>query len=99
MARKKAHNGRITGHGTGGHYTAEGEYVTLYGEITDAADAGRPVAFKMSEADARKWAAGLITMADYLRGQRGGAAEPEPEPEAPKGRLAELFGLTKGEGE
>jgi hypothetical protein len=93
MARKKAHNGRITGHGTGGHHTPEGAHVILYGEITDAADAGRPIAYKLSEAQARHWAAGLIRMADYIRGQRDGVAEPEPEPTELTGGLASLLGV------
>jgi hypothetical protein len=51
----------------------------------------------MSEADARKWAAGLIAMADLIAKRDGATPEPEAEPKRPRGRLAELFGMTEGE--
>jgi hypothetical protein len=98
MGYKKTHHGRITGHGTSGWY--DDPHVVLHGEITDAADNGRPIVLRMSEADARRWAAGLIRMADSIAAKRGetAAAEPEPEQEVkPAGRLAELFGMTEGE--
>jgi hypothetical protein len=94
MARKARRSGKITGHGTDGYYAKDGPCVVLHGEITDDADAGRPVALKMTPAEARKWAAGLIRMADYVEGF---GPSPEPEPEAPKGRLAELLGMTERE--
>jgi hypothetical protein len=95
MPVKKVRTGKITGHGTSGWDRGRSTLVVLNGEITDAADAGRPVRLEMTPAEARKWAAGLIKMADYADGGRESA--PEPVPEAPKGRLADLLGLTEGD--
>jgi hypothetical protein len=40
--------------------------VLLKGEITDAADPGRPVTLYMTPDDARRWAEHLIQMADAV---------------------------------
>jgi hypothetical protein len=99
MAQKRPYVGEVTGHGTGGYRTLEGPYVTLHGYITEGPDAGRPVTLKMSEADARKWSAGLAAMADLIAKREGRTPESEAElkPVKPSGRLADLLGLTEGE--
>jgi hypothetical protein len=92
MARKKTHYGRITGHGTSGWPSKP--YVVLNGEIVDPADDGRPITLRMTEDDARRWAAGLIKMADHIRAMRGGSeAEQAPEPTELTGGLASLLGV------
>jgi hypothetical protein len=99
MAQKRPYVGEVTGHGTGGYRTLEGPYVTLHGYITEGPDAGRPVTLKMSEADARKWSAGLAAMADLIAKREGRTPVAEPEPVKPSGRLAELLGMTEGDSE
>jgi hypothetical protein len=107
MARKTLRNGVIKGHGTTAwHLRRENggtALVVLHGEVTDDADAGRPVQFVMTPADARKWAAGLIRMAEFAEGRDGASTQQPEAPEAeqvparPTGRLAELLGLSEGE--
>lgn len=94
MAGKAVRSGRITGHGTSAWASGK-PIVVLNGEITDAADAGRPVQLGMTPAEARKWAAGLIRMAEYLESRADGSeAEQAPE-QAPQltGGLASLLGV------
>ncbi|MEW2302586.1 hypothetical protein AB0958_21880 [Streptomyces sp. NPDC006655] len=106
---KRPYPAEVTGHGTDG-WAGLAPFVILYAEITDGPDVGRPVKIKMSEADALKWAGGLVAMAGILAKRDGREAPrlevvggPEPEPEAepepykPAGRLAELLGLTEGD--
>lgn len=96
MARKATRTGKVTGHGTDRWHSKDGNgpYVVLHGEITDDADPGRPVALRMTTADARHWAAGLIRMAEHIEATQGTSeAEQAPEPAKLTGGLANLLGV------
>jgi hypothetical protein len=102
-SRKARREATITGYGTA-HLRnspsplAKPDGVMLSGHITSEDDAGRPIIIKLSPDMARHWARVLAACADNVdSGEAKPEAKPEAEPKRPRGRLAELFGMTEGE--